>query len=200
MTDGDRPLWTTALQWTLWLLIWLLIMSVVMGWLGRSRFRVRPTADVRRLAHPPGTLIIGLICFAFFTGIAVVSNVLPNKTTTWWTTSIFVGFALLSAPVVTGYFTARHRVSEDGLAYRTLGGTRKYIRWSDLRDVRYAPSMKWFRLETRSGDVARISVMLMGLPEFARLLLEHAPEGAIVDGTLQILHATAEGHPPSVWT
>jgi hypothetical protein len=59
MTDGDRPLWTTALQWTLWLLIWLLIMSVVMGWLGRSRFRVRPTADVRRLAHPPSTLIIG---------------------------------------------------------------------------------------------------------------------------------------------
>jgi hypothetical protein len=69
-----------------------------------------------------------------------------------------------------------------------------------LRDVRYAPVLKWFRLETRSGDVARISVMLMGLPAFARLLLEDAPEDAIDSGTLRILQATAEGKLPSVWT
>ena len=55
-------------------------------------------------------------------------------------------------------------------------------------------------METRSGDVVRISVMLMGLLAFARLLLEEAPEDAMDSGTLRILQATAEGKPPSVWT
>jgi len=192
----DRPWWITALQWTLWAVV----MSLVMGWLGRSRFRDRLNLDARRLEHPPSTLIIGLMCFGFFAGIAIVSNVVPNKTTTWWTTTIFVGFALLSVPMVIDYFMATHEVSEAGLSYRKLVGTRKYLHWSDLRDVRYALMMKWFRPEAQLGDVARISVMLMGLPEFARLLLEHAPADAIESGTLPILQATAEGHPPSVWT
>jgi heme/copper-type cytochrome/quinol oxidase subunit 4 len=193
---SDRPWWAIALQWTLWALL----MSLVMGWLAKGRFRARPTSQARRLAHPPSTLMIGAVCSVFFAGLAVVSNVVPNKTTTWWTTSIFVGFAILSAPLVVDYFMANHQVSEDGLAYTKLVGTRKYLRWSDLRDVRYASSMKWFRLETRSGDVARISVMLMGLPEFARLLLANAPDDAIQSDTLPILQATAQGNPPSLWS
>jgi hypothetical protein len=192
---SDRPWWTIVAQWTLWALV----MFVVMGWLAKSRLRARPTSDARRLTHPPSTLIVGALCFAFFAGITVISNVVPNRTTTWWTTSIFVGFAALSAPLVVAYFMTEHHLSEDGLAYMKALARRNYLRWSDLRDVRYAPGMKWFRLETRSGDVARISVMLMGLPEFARLLLVHAPADAIEPGTLPILKATAEGQPPSVW-
>jgi hypothetical protein len=61
-----------------------------------------------------------------------------------------------------------------------------------LRTVRYTPLMKWFRLETR------VSVMLMGLPEFAGLLLQNAPQGAIAAGTLDVLRATAAGNPPSI--
>ena len=60
--------------------------------------------------------------------------------------------------------------------------------------------MKWFRLETQSGDVARISVMLIGPPEFARLLLSHAPPDAIEAETRLILQARADGNPPSVWS
>jgi hypothetical protein len=58
-----------------------------------------------------------LLCF--FAGLAVVSNVIPNETTTWWTTSIFIGFALLSVPMVLGFFLEEHEVSEQGLAYRS---------------------------------------------------------------------------------
>jgi hypothetical protein len=66
--------------------------------------------------------------------------------------------------------------------------------------VQYAPAMKWFRLETRAGSVARISIMMMGLPEFARVLLKSAPQAVIDAQTLDVLQATAAGHPPSVWT
>jgi hypothetical protein len=59
--------------------------------------------------------------------------------------------------------------------------------------------MKWFRLESQSGTVARISVMLMGLPVFAQLLLVHTLPEAIESNTLAVLRMTAEGNPPSVW-
>ena len=192
----NRPWWITPLQWTLWAVI----MSIVMGWLGRSRFRARPASQANRLVHPLSTLIIGLLCFAFFAGLAIVSNVIPNKTTTWWTTSVFVGFALLSAPMVTAFFLEEYEVSNEGIAGRSFTGVRKYLRWSDLRAVRYASSMKWFRLETQSGTVARISVMLMGLPDFARLLLQRASPGVIDAGTTEVLQDTAAGNPPSLWT
>jgi hypothetical protein len=59
--------------------------------------------------------------------------------------------------------------------------------------------MKWFRLETQSGTVVRISVMLMGLPIFAQMVMTYARSAAIDPTTQMILHATAEGNPPSVW-
>jgi hypothetical protein len=142
---------------------------------------------------------LGLVCFVFFAGAAIVSNVFRNHTTTWWTTSIFVGLALLSFPMISDYFIARCKVSEDGLAYRKITGAARYLRWSELSHVRYATGMKWFRLETKSGDVARISAMLMGLPEFAGLLLAHTPKDAIDDDALPVLQATAAGNAPSVW-
>lgn len=191
----DQSWWGPAIQWT----IWGVLMSLVMGWVAKSRLKVRPQSDSQWLVHPPSTLIIGIVGLLFFTGIAIISNVFPNKTVTWWTTTIFVGFALLSLVIIAHYFVSRHEVSEEGLHYGRLTGRRGYLKWSDLGVVKYAPVMKWFRLETQSGDVARLSAMLIGLPEFARLLLANAPAQAIDAETLAILEATAGGNPPSVW-
>jgi len=174
-------------------------MTLVMGWLARNRFKARPQSDAWRLVHSTSTLALGIVCFAFFAGIAVVSNVYPNRTTTWWTTTLFVGFALMAVPMIADYFLARHDVSESGISYGRLTGRRGNLKWSELRSVRYAPVMKWFRLESRSGQVARISAMLMGLPEFARLVLQHAPAEAIESSTKPILEATASGYPPPIW-
>ena len=175
-------------------------MLIIAGWLGKSRFRARPASEAARLVYPSSTLIIGLICFAFFAGLAIVSNVFRNPTTTWWTTAVFIGFALMSLPMVSGFFLEEYEVSEDALSGRNFAGARKHLRWSDLRAGRYIPLMKWFRLETQSGNVARVPVMLMGLPEFARLLLQNAPQAAIDAGSLDVLRATAAGNPPSIWT
>ena len=65
--------------------------------------------------------------------------------------------------------------------------------------MRYSTWLKWFRLETRSGEVVRVSAMLIGLPEFTRALLDGAPADAVDAGTLEILEATARGNPPSLW-
>ena len=49
------------------------------------------------------------------------------------------------------------------------------------------------------GWAVRGSVMLTGLPEFARLLLHNAARGSIDSETFNVLGATAAGNPPSVW-
>ena len=59
--------------------------------------------------------------------------------------------------------------------------------------------MKWFRVENSSGQIARIHVMLSGLPEFARTALAHVPQTAIDEETLAVLEATAAGNPPTIW-
>jgi len=170
-----------------------------MGWVARSRRQPRPAGYARRLQHPLSTLIIGLVSFLFFAAIAVISNVFANATTTWLTTTVFVGFALLALPIVSDYFAARHEVSEEGLRYGRLFGAGGHIRWADLKSVRFSTAMKWFRLESQSGAVVRISVMLMGLPVFAQLLLVHTPPETIESNTLPVLQMTAAGNPPSVW-
>jgi hypothetical protein len=121
----NQPWWASVVQWTLWGIL----MALVMGWVGRSRFKARPQSDSRRLVHPPSTLIIGLVGLLFFAGLAIISNIFSNKTTTWWTTTIFIGFALLSLPMVADYFLARHEISEDGLSYGRLTGPRGYLKW-----------------------------------------------------------------------
>jgi hypothetical protein len=183
------------LQWTLWGLL----MSAIMAWVARSRGRTRPASDARRLQHPPSTLVIAIACFLLFAAIAVVSNLYANATTHWWTTAVFVGFALLALPLLGDYFAARHEVSEEGLRYGRLLGVGGYMRWTELKRVHFSDSMKWFRLESKSGEVVRLSVMLMGLTNFAQLLLAHTPAEAIDRYTLPVLRSTAEGNPPSVW-
>ena len=185
----------SGLKWA----IWGLLMSLIMGWIARSRLQPAGAGDSQQLRHPPSTLIIGLLGFVFFVAIAVISNVFANKTTTWWTTAVFVGFALLSLPIIGDYFAARHEVSAEGLRYGRLVGAGGYVAWSELKRVEFSPSMKWFRLESRRGTVVRLSVMLRGLPEFARLVLDQAPRTAIDAHSLPILEVTARGNPPSVW-
>jgi hypothetical protein len=181
------------------LALWGLLMSVVISWIARSRERPRPAAAAQRLQHPISTLAIGLTGFFFFAAIAVVSNVFANATTSWKTTTVFVGFALLAVPILGDYFAARHEVSEEGLRYGQLFGSGGYMRWTELKSIRFSEAMKWFRLESESGKVVRLSVMLMGLPTFAQLLLAHAPPQSIEKNTLPVLQTTAEGNPPSVW-
>jgi hypothetical protein len=191
----ENSVWTHLFKWVLWIII----MAIVMGWLGRNRLRNRNPDDSRKLAQPPGILITGSVCFLIFTGFAVVSNSFSNETTTWWTTAIFAGFALLGLFIIIDFFMNKHDVSEDGILYRKLNGKRILIRWTELASVKYAPVMKWFVLKSRTGAVARISVMLMGLPEFASLLLDHTSHEIIDQRTREILKTTAKGNPPAVW-
>jgi hypothetical protein len=174
-------------------------MSLVMGWLSRSRKRAALHTDEGRLRHPVGILIVGLVCVAFFSALAAVVE-LSAKEADRRVAPVFLLFVLLGLPLVLEYFNARHSLRSDGLEYGRMLGGRGVLHWSDVIRLRYSQSMKWFRLDTRDGRVARISAMLVGLPEFARAALEHVPANAIDDATRKILDATARGDLPPVWS
>lgn len=192
----SREWWVPIVQWTLWGLV----MAVVMGWVAKARLRKRATADRYLLVHPLSTLLIGAAGAAFFFGIAIISNTVgKNPTATIWTTLAFVAFGLASMPMIADYFFARHRLTEEGIHYGRMLGQRGSLPWSQVKRLRFAPVMKWFVLDSASGARVRISALLMGLPEFARLALLHVPPTAIDTNTQIVLLETEQGRPPSVW-
>ena len=87
-----------------------------------------------------------------------------------------------------------------GVVAGRLFHVSKYPNFHDFckGQIIWLPSEKG--LESQSGVVVRLSVMLMGLPVFATLLLARARSDAIDPETRLILQATAEGNPPSVWS
>jgi hypothetical protein len=174
-------------------------MTVVTGWFARTRLKKRGAAQANILRFPSSVLLLGLVGLALFGGTAILTNVYSNGTETWWTTAGFTAFASLGLVLVFAYLTAKHELSDLGISYSSLSGQRRYLRWSELHSVRYAPFMGWFHLESKGGEVARISAMLLGLPDFARLVLKHAPANTIDEEALQVLEETAEGNLPPIW-
>jgi TPR repeat protein len=198
--DADAQAWLAAHWWRRLAPRALLGIAVALfiGWAARRRV-TRPTGTAAvRLHHPANALIVGLLAFVFFGSAAIISNVFPNPTTTWWTTTIFVGFAALSLPLLLDYFLTWYDVSADGLDYGRLMGGRDHLKWALVRRITYSRVMNWFRLETDSGRVARVPLRLVGVPEFARIVLRGVSSAAISPGALLVLRSTANETPPTV--
>jgi Bacterial PH domain len=191
-----RPWWVSTLQWG----IWAVVMAAVMGWLARTRTGPRAPHDARTLAHPRSTLIVGLVCVGFFLLLAVWSYLYPGKSGSPLISLFFLGFAALGAPLVLDYRNARHTLTPDGLQYGKLFGGGGRMRWTEVRELRYSQSAKWFRLQLADGRVVRISAMLRGLPEFAAAALAQVPAAAMDADTRAVLQATAQGDLPPVWS
>ena len=191
-----------ALQWPLWFIV----MSFIMGALGRSRMKGR-AGDAQNVMRPPvAMLITGGVCIIFFVILAILSQAYPGvdghgvplKEANPWFAVFFFGFAALGLPIVISYYRECHRIGPEELQYRTL--TKEGVLWwRGVTKVRYSHAMKWFRLEGGNGEIVRISVALTRLPEFARMALEKIPPASIDDPTRALLTATAAGNPPSMW-
>ncbi|WP_416761999.1 hypothetical protein ACNI65_06880 [Roseateles sp. So40a] len=152
------------------------------------------------MRHPLSTLVTGMLSAAFFFWLAAVSAVSgKHAVATLGTAVCFVALGLMALPMVVDYFRARHLLSEDGLdAGRRLSG-RVSLKWAEVRRVRFSPTMKWFVLEDAAGAKVRVSTGLSGLPDFARLVLEHVPETALDARTRRLLGEARAGRRPRVW-
>ena len=182
---------------------WILIGVVVVffgRWVRRYGFRIRLSPDGTTLKQPLSFLIAGVVGFIFWGGFTVMSNTIgKNETTTIWSTTFFVFFTLMSLVVIATYFFARHHLNREGLDYGKLRGQRGFIRWSDIREIKYKRRLGWFWLVTEVGTTMRISATLLGLPEFAQHVLAHVPSERIDSSTGDLLTEIAAGETPKSW-
>ena len=193
MSNG--PWWAQVLFWGLWFAL----MSLVMGWMARSRQRPRSGGQPGVLEYPRSVFIVGLVCSGFFLALALFSLLFPGKTGSPLISLFFLGFALLGVPLIAEYVRVRHQLEPDGLRYQSLLGKRGFVRWTDVTRLRYSEVAKWFRIDGGACEVVRISAMLTSLPEFARAALEGVSRERIDPKTVRILESTASGSPPSIW-
>ena len=143
--------------------------------------------------------LVALICTMSFGAAAVFSFFASAANAPWWTTAIFGVFALGSLHWLAECWVGRYQLSETGLRYVSVFTGTRFFKWDDLQSVKYAPSMRWFILKDSRGQVARISIMMTGLCEFALLVMEHTPNVNIGAYAMPILQKTARGEPPPVW-
>ncbi len=182
--------WSRIIQWA----IWGILMLLVMRWISRSRLQTPAGTGVCRLAYPRSIRIIGIGGLLFFSAIAVLSSTASDTPPA--IPLLFLGFALIGAWLVAESFCVWHEITRQGITYRRLIGRGGHLRWSELRQVRYSPWMGVFVLRGSNGETVRVSTLMTGLPEFARMILAWAPPGTIDAKTLAILQETAVGRPP----
>jgi hypothetical protein len=175
-----------------------LLTSLVLAWMQTRRTRARAPGEASRLQHPPRALFMGIGLFVFFAGLVALSFAHDNATGVPLATSIFAAFALLSLLMAAEYYRARYELTADGLNYGRLLGARRSLKWRDVTHVTYSPGMKWFRIETSCGEIARISAMLRGLPDFAQAVLTQVPSYAIDERALAVLKSSSQAELPKL--
>lgn len=172
-------------------------MVLIMGWLARSRLRAsKPARRRSTLTYPNALYVVGLIGLVFFGAAGYFAWRSGEGAVVL---AIFASFVALNLYLLAECVTVRHELLAEGLRYRTFLGRRGILKWQDLVLVRFAPTMRWFRLVSRDGRVVRVSAMLQGLPDFAAALLANVDHSRIDQDTLGVLQATAGGSPPSIW-
>jgi len=159
----------------------------------------QPLQEPVDLRHPVGTLVFGLFTFAVFAALIVASTTAFVGTPFIWLVVPFFILALMCASTAISYFTDRHQATATELRFKPFFAERTTMRWRDVSSVRYVRRFRWFRVAGPPGKIARISIMLLGVPDFARLLLSGVPTSAISPDALPILQETAAGRPPSSW-
>jgi len=184
----------------LWFVLWFVAMALVMRWLQGTRLTPRAGQSASLLQHPRSLLVIGLVCSGFFVVISILSVVFPDKEgPSLGITLGLLAFSLLGLPLIAEYYRVWHRLEPGGMRSQPLLSEARSLRWKDVRRVRYSQAMKWFVLETGSGAVVRISVMLTGLPAFARAVLHEVSRDRIDPAAVPVLEQTAADNPPPIW-
>lgn len=151
------------------------------------------SGEPKRLQHSPLVLVISMLAFGLFAAAAAFSLAFDNGTGGPLVSAGFAALGILGLLTMIEYARARHELTADGLEFGRLFGPRGSLRWRDVTRLTYSRGMRWFRIETATGDVARISAMLTGLPEFARVVLDQVPSYAIDASTREVLEGYVQG-------
>jgi hypothetical protein len=145
-----------------------------------------------RMQHSPALLAVGMVVLALF--LTLVGSLFYEMGSSDPLLDAATGVCLLlGVLILLEYFRSWHDLTADGLEFGRLLGPRGSLMWRDVTRLSYSRGMRWFRIETAAGQVARVSAMLSGVPGFARTALAQVPSYAIDASTREVLEARAQG-------
>lgn len=147
------------------------------------------------MVHPRSILAmgIGFIAGAGAALFAFVAEDAPEVSKSSWN---YLVLALLFVPglwVTAAYCFVRHELSDEGMQFKLSFRPSATFSWNDVEHVVLNRRFGWYRVTLRSGETVRISCLLMGLPEFARTLLQHVPSARVEPSTRLTLEEAAAG-------
>jgi tetratricopeptide (TPR) repeat protein len=190
---GERAWWEALIP-----AAGVLLTSLVTVLAAALRKRAQPVAPTARMQYPPSLRAVGPFLLAVLimlaAAFAVTAETGPDARVV---AGAFTTFGALGLLLMVGSVRVWHVLTADGLEFGRLMGRRGSLKWRDVTRLTYSKGMRWFRIETASGEVARISAMLTQLPEFARAVLELVPSYAIDDGAREALQAYIKGGSPA---
>ena len=183
---ANRRAWGTVIKLVLGVVVVIALVNGVV-----RRFHRAPEPGQLRYAW--SVMSNGVASFLFFSGIALVSSLYGNHSATIWTTVLFLGFAAMGLRAMTRYVFGAGEFTADGISYRHMIVQRGFLPWREVTTVRYGGMTPGFALSSETHRAVRISVQLLGLPAFARAVLEHVSPVAIDADTRQLLSAIVQG-------
>lgn len=140
-----------------------------------------------QLEYPRRILISGILCTSFFLIVTVVSNLFPNQTTTWETTTGFLFFSSLGVYIIIDFMRSKFSVTSSAIKYRNSFFKTTEVSWNDIEEVDFSRINSCFILKTRDKKRIRFSLLLQGIGEFKILLNEKIIESKISNGAKQAL-------------
>ena len=192
---SSRPYWASIVQWTLWFVL----MGGIYHVLNKARMKSAKSGDDTVMRYPPSAVAVSVICLLVAVALMVLVSIAPAGNAPLWAKVAFALMLLATLHWTADCIIGRYTLSDEGLRYVSVFSGERMFRWDELRSLKYAPHMRWFILESSQGHVARISVMMTGLPAFARLLMERALNVSIDPAAIPVLKQTAKGELPSMW-
>jgi hypothetical protein len=186
-SGGEREWWETLVP-----VAGVLLTSLVTALAAALRKRGQPAVPPARMQYPPSVRAIGAFVLAVLIMLAAAfAATAENGTGGPVVAGVLAAFGAVGLLLIVGSVRVWHRLTADGLEFGRLLGRRGSLKWRDVTRLTYSKRMRWFRIETASGEVVRVSALVTGLPEFAGAVLEQVPSYAIDDGARETLQAYA---------
>ena len=166
----------------------------------RSRATAKTLEDGRIiLIYTQFTRYIFIFGFIFFTSFLFLSIFIHFENGKYFIVSAFSLFSILFLYLVLEAQVLKFTLFSNGIRYETLFKGRGFLRWSEIKTVRYSEASKWVKFVGEGGQVVRISMYLTNLPYFAALTLSRVPSARIEQDAQGVLTQCAAGDLPSLW-
>lgn len=175
-----------------------LMMAGVAAWISKARKKSVVSGGELVMRFPRSAMVLALFCVIVSAGLVALTFVVPRQNAPWWAVAGFGIAALASIHFLVDTWVGRYHLTPEGMRYVSVFRGERLFRWDEIKSFSYSTGLHWFVLRNSRGDVARISVMMIGLPAFARLLMERARNVDIDPASIPILKQTASGAPPDM--